>query len=104
MDYKEIFTTLPESEKLALIDKVMPCSGTHRQLEEQGNFSYLQIKWMVEFFINSISWEQIDLFEKLSFHDEIHSIRGISEIGNEYECYGTYSCDELVEIEYLTLM
>ena len=104
MEYKEIFSSFPENEKLALIEKVMTCSVTHRQLEEEGSFSYLQIKWMVEFFINSISWEQIDLFEKLSFHDEIHSIRGISETGNEYECYGTYSCDELVEIEYLTLI
>jgi hypothetical protein len=95
---KQIFNSLPEKEKLLLIEKVMPHSGTYRQLEEEGCFSNGQINQMVDIFVKSINWEVEEEFEKLSVHDIEVSIIGIDNYGNKYRAMAILSCGEIEDI------
>lgn len=97
-NYKEIYQSLPENEKLLLIEKVMPYSGTHRQLEKQGSFSDGQIKEMAELFFNSINWEKGEGMEEIDIHDKMCLVNGVGESGNIYEAVGYYSCNDLLYI------
>jgi len=101
MEFKQVFNALPENEKLFLIEKAMPCSGTHRQLEEQGSFSDGQIKEMAELFFNSNEWEQGLELEEISVHEKTHFVYTITELGNEFEAVGYYDNDVLLFIDDL---
>lgn len=101
MEFKQIFSALPENEKLVLIEKVMPCSGTHRQLEEQGSFSDGQIKEMAELFFNQNEWEQGLELEEIDIHDKSHFVYTTTELGNDFEAVGYYSDGSLLFIDDL---
>jgi hypothetical protein len=98
---KEIFKALPENEKLALIEKVMPMSGTYRQLENSEDFSDTQIEMLSNEFFNSIDWEQGLEMEFLDVHDATYIVNGESNLGNKYEAIGYYSDGMLLFIEDL---
>lgn len=98
---KSIFNTLPENEKLALIEKVMPASGAYRQLYNSGFWTNEQWGMLADEFINSIHWEQGAELEKICAHDKTHIVNGESDLGNKYEAIGFYSDDALIFIEYL---
>ena len=98
---KVLFNALPENEKLALVEKVMPVSGTYRQLEESGNWSDGQWRMLHDKFIDSISWEKGAEMDEVSFHDKSFVINGKSELGNEYEGIGIFCDDNLLFIEDL---
>ena len=100
---KNLFNSLPENEQLLSIEKVMPMSGGYRQLEEKGNWSDGQWQLLHDEFINSIQWEQGEELEKIDVHDKTYSIKGESELGNQYEAVGIYSDYILVSIEDLQL-
>lgn len=104
MNYKEIFNALPETEKLALIENIMPCSGTYRQLDEQGIFSDNQIKEMAELFLISVEWEKHELLESISAYDKTYSVFGSTDLGNKFEGCGVYSCGNLITVEDLKLV
>lgn len=99
-DLKDLLE-LPEKELISLIEKVMPLSGTYRQIDNSGDWSKGQIQVMVDEFINSIKWDRVQLLESVSAHDQSYEIQGESELGFKYSAIGIYSCDELVEIEDL---
>lgn len=98
---KEIFKALPENEKLALIEKVMPHSGTYRQLDHSGDWSDVQWRNMGNEFLNSIDWERGLLMEELCIHDKTYIVNGESDLGNKYESIGFYSDGSLLFIEDL---
>lgn len=100
---KKLFNSLPENEKLALIEKVMPCSGTHRQLEESGNLTDGQWDLLKDEFINSIDWEKGLELEEIDIHDKTYIVKGASKLGNNYEAIGYYSDGALLFIEDLEL-
>lgn len=95
---KEIFERLPENEKLKLIEKIMPCSGTFRQLD-QNMFSESQYDEMYELFFNSIDWAQGIEIDEICVHDKVHVVNGQSDLGNDYEACGYYSDGILLFIE-----
>lgn len=99
-DLKDLLE-LPEKELISLIEKVMPLSGTYRQIDNSGDWSKGQIQMMIDEFINSIKWDKLELLESISVHDQSYSICGESELGYIYNAMGIYSCDELVYIEDL---
>jgi len=101
---KEIFKALPENEKLSLIEKLMPNSGTYRQLENEGDFSDGQIEKMTKLFINSINWEQGMELEKICHHDKTCVVNGISKLGNNYEATGYYTDNEFLDISDLEII
>ena len=98
---KQNFKEITNEDKLVLIEKEMPCSGTYRQLDEEANFSDNQIKRMMENFTNSIDWEKRVELERVSPHDVAYSVLGTSSTGNKYGAIGNYSCGELVSIQDL---
>lgn len=98
---KELFNALPENEQLLLIEKVMPMSGTYRQLDESGNWSDAQWTMLKDKFINSIDWEQGLEMEEIDVHDKTYIVNGESELGNKYEGIGFYSDGSLLFIEDL---
>lgn len=98
---KSIFNALPENEKLALIEKVMPHSGTYRQLDNSGYWTNEQWGMLADEFINSIHWDQGEELEKICVHDKSHIINGESDLGNKYQAIGLYSDDDLIFIEDL---
>ena len=102
---KEILEALPENELIILIEKVMPMSGTYRQIDERGNWSDGQINTMAELFVNSIDWEQGLEMEEICVHDKTYIVNGESDLGNKYEAIGYYSDDTLLfiqDLEFLT--
>lgn len=98
---KQIFKALTENDKLSMIEKVMPCSGSYRQLDESGNFSQGQFDEMATRFVKSIDWNKVVEVDKLDVHDSQYLINGLSENGNSYDAIGFYSDEELIFIEEL---
>ena len=98
---KEMFNALIEEDKLHLIEKVMPYSGTYRQLDESGNWSDNQWILLASEFMNYDNWAKGLLMDKLDVHDSSHIVNGDSELGNPYEGIGYYSDNKLLFIEGL---
>lgn len=55
---KQIFDSLKEEDKLHLIEEVMPCSGTYRQLENKGFWSDGQWLMLADNILKSYEWEK----------------------------------------------
>lgn len=97
-NHERVYNSLPENERIALIEKVMPCSGTFRQHDNRGAWSVDQWKLVYDVFVESIDWEQGELAESICVHDKIYIVNGTSVLGNDYEASGLYSDGTLVEI------
>lgn len=98
---KKIFNALKENDKLSLIEKVMPHSGTYRQLDNQGFWTDGQWINLANEFIKSVDWAKGIETEKICIHDSTHVVNGDSENGNPYEGIGFYSDNKLLYIEDL---
>jgi len=102
-NYKNVFNQLPENEQLDLIEKVMPNSGSYRQLENREDWSEMQWKMIYDSFINSLHWYVGEVLDTVSINDRSHSISGESDLGHKYEAVGIYSNNILCDIEDLTV-
>lgn len=98
---KEIFKALKDEDKIWLIEELMPCSGTYRQLDCQGDFSDGQFIEMANIFIKSDNWTKGIPTDSICVHDKTHVVNGVTKKGNAYEGIGFYSDDELIFIEDL---
>lgn len=100
-EHAELLSKISESAKLYAIEKVMPNSGTFRQLE-QNQFTTTQTKMLWGAIENTISWEVDMRFEKVRPFVQEVSVIGHDDFGNKYqasaiECSG--EIQDVIDIE-----